>query len=95
MDLAIGARDTFVMTTLLARDGVGKIVPECTYPLTGVRCVNPGHTDLAVYLNKDEGVTVRETYGIELDELAKLVPVPLRRHEESAQRGSSGEAGAG
>jgi 3-oxoadipate CoA-transferase beta subunit len=35
MDLAIGARQTFVMMTLLTRDGRPKLVLECTYPLTG------------------------------------------------------------
>ena len=33
MDLATGARQTFVMMNLLSRDGHPKLVPECTYPL--------------------------------------------------------------
>ena len=49
MDLAIGAKQTFVMMTLLARDGSAKLVPECTYPLTGVGCVSRVYTDLAVF----------------------------------------------
>ena len=39
MDLAIGAKNVFVMMNLFAKDGVAKLVPECTYPLTGLRCV--------------------------------------------------------
>ncbi len=35
MDLAIGAKNVFVMMTLFAKDGTAKLVPECTYPLTG------------------------------------------------------------
>src|SRR6266446_893759 len=34
MDLAIGAKDVFVMMTLFAKDGCPKLVPSCTYPLT-------------------------------------------------------------
>ncbi|MCR6494337.1 3-oxoacid CoA-transferase subunit B [Cellulomonas sp. P24] len=79
MDLAIGARDTFVMMSLLTREGRSKIVPVCTYPLTGIGCVSRVYTDLAVFLLDGTGVTVRETYGIGFDELASLVPVPLRR----------------
>jgi 3-oxoadipate CoA-transferase beta subunit len=79
MDLAIGAKDTFVMMSLLTREGQSKIVPECTYPLTGVRCVSRVYTDLAVFLIDGSGVTVRETFGISFDALADLVHVPLRR----------------
>jgi len=78
MDLAIGAKDTFVMMSLLTREGQSKIVPECTYPLTGLGCVSRVYTDLAVFLLDSSGVTVRETFGISFAELADLVPVPLR-----------------
>ncbi len=77
MDLAIGAKDTFVMMNLLTRDGASKLVPECTYPLTGVACVSRVYTDLAVFLIQPDRVVVRDTYGIGFDELASLVPVPL------------------
>ena len=33
MDLAIGAKDVYVMMTLFGKDGSSKLVPECTYPL--------------------------------------------------------------
>ena len=49
MDLAIGAKRTFVMMNLLTRDGRSKIVPECSYPLTGVACVSRIYTDYAVF----------------------------------------------
>jgi 3-oxoadipate CoA-transferase beta subunit len=79
MDLAIGARDTFVMMNLLTRDGQSKLVAECTYPLTGVACVSRVYTDLAVFLIEPEAVVVRDTFGIGFDELAALVPVPLEQ----------------
>ncbi len=79
MDLAIGAKQTFVMMSLFIRDGQSKLVTECTYPLTGVGCVSRVYTDHGVFLIEDGGVTVRETYGMTFDELARRVPVPLRR----------------
>ena len=77
MDLATGAKDVFVMMTLLTRDGASKIVQACTYPLTGVGCVTRVYTDKAVFLTGPEGVHVRETFGCTLEELQELVPVPL------------------
>lgn len=79
MDLALGAKDTFVMMNLLTRDGQSKLVPECTYPLTGIGCVSRVYTDLAVFLIEPEGVVVRETHGVTFDELAELVAVPLQQ----------------
>lgn len=77
MDLAIGAKQTFVMMSLLSRDGSAKLVPECSYPLTGLRCVSRVYTDLAVFLIEPEGVVVRDLFGVEYDDLAALVEVPL------------------
>jgi 3-oxoadipate CoA-transferase beta subunit len=64
MDLANGAKDVFVMMSLFTRDGRPKLVPECTYPLTGLGCVSRVYTDHAVFLISADGVRVRETYGI-------------------------------
>lgn len=63
MDLALGAKQTFVMMRLLARDGSAKIVRECTYPLTGVGCVSRIYTDFAVFLIDGRGIVVRELAG--------------------------------
>ena len=81
MDLAIGAKQVFVMMTLFAKDGRAKLVPACTYPLTGVGCVNRVYTDLAVFEVGPGGATVRETFGMSYDELATRVDVPLAKSE--------------
>lgn len=77
MDLAIGAKQVFVMMTLFAKDGSAKLVPSCTYPLTGLGCVSRVYTDLAVFDISADGVTVRDTYGITRAELADRLDVPL------------------
>ncbi|HEX6448613.1 MAG TPA: 3-oxoacid CoA-transferase subunit B [Trebonia sp.] len=77
MDLAIGAKDVYVMMTLFTKKGESKLVPECTYPLTGVACVSRVYTDHAVFDIRDDGVHVLETFGITLEELRTRVDVPL------------------
>lgn len=74
MDLAIGARDVFVMMSLFTRDGAPKLVPELTYPVTGLGCVTRVYTDLAMFILGDGVATVRETYGTSLDDLATRLP---------------------
>lgn len=63
MDLAIGAKQVFVMTDLLAKDGTSKLVAECSYPLTGVGCVTRVYTDRAVFDVVDARFVVREAFG--------------------------------
>lgn len=78
MDLAIGAKRTFVMMELLTRDGQSKLVDHCTYPLTGLACVSRLYTDLAVFDLGPEGARVAEMVeGMSLDELRRLTGVPL------------------
>src|SRR5690242_11483298 len=65
MDLAIGAKNVYVMMTLFAKDGAAKLVPECTYPLTGLHCVRTVYTDYATFdIDQEAGASVRETFGI-------------------------------
>jgi 3-oxoadipate CoA-transferase beta subunit len=78
MDLAIGARSIYVMMTLFTKDGAPKLVPSCTYPLTGVGCVDRVYTDLATFAITPDGVTVRDTFGISVEELSDRLEVPLR-----------------
>jgi 3-oxoadipate CoA-transferase beta subunit len=78
MDLAIGAKRVFVMMTLFAKDGTPKLVPECTYPLTGVGCVDRVYTDVATFDLGPDGPVVTETFGVSYDELAERLDVELR-----------------
>ncbi|MFE0510644.1 3-oxoacid CoA-transferase subunit B [Streptomyces sp. NPDC058964] len=77
MDLAIGAKQVFVMMDLFTRDGTPKLVGECSYPLTGLACVNRVYTDLAVFDITPRGVGVRQTFGIDVRELADRLDLPL------------------
>ncbi|MDB5876437.1 MAG: 3-oxoadipate CoA-transferase, beta subunit [Ramlibacter sp.] len=78
MDLAIGARAVFVMMSLFDKDGDAKLVPVCTYPLTGLACVSRIYTEFATFLVLSSGVTVTETFGVSVDELADRLEVDLR-----------------
>jgi 3-oxoadipate CoA-transferase, beta subunit len=79
MDLAIGAKNVFVMMNLFAKDGAPKLVPECTYPLTGLHCVRTVYTDYATFdIDAEAGVRVRETFGIGMEELSSRMTVELR-----------------
>ncbi len=63
MELAIGAKDVYVMTDLIAKDGSSKVVRSCTYPLTGVGCGSRFYTDHAVFDVTPEGFRAREAFG--------------------------------
>jgi len=70
MDLAIGAKQVFVMMDHVTKTGESKIVEACTYPLTGVACVNRIYTDMAVLNVTPNGLTVLEMApGLTFDEL--------------------------
>lgn len=78
MDLAIGAKQTFVMMELLTRQGESKLVEACTYPLTAPNCVSRVYTDLAVFDLGPDGARVTEmSEGLTIDELRKLTGLPL------------------
>ena len=78
MDLAIGAKKTFVMMEHRTKQGESKLVAACTYPLTGIGCVSRIYTDLAVIDVTAQGLKVVEnTSGLSHDALQKLSGVPL------------------
>lgn len=65
------------MTSLFTKDGRPKLVPKCTYPLTGLACVSRVYTEYGVFLLAGGRVAVRETFGISLEELRERFVVPL------------------
>ena len=78
MDLAIGAKSVYVMMEHLTKKGESKIVAKCTYPVTGLACVNRIYTDLAVIDVTPQGLKVLEMVdGMTLPELVKLSGVPM------------------
>jgi len=78
MDLATGARQTWVMMDLLTRQGQSKVVERCTYPLTGIGCVKRIYTDLATLACTPEGLRLIDTVdGLSRTELEQLAGLPI------------------
>jgi 3-oxoadipate CoA-transferase, beta subunit len=78
MDLAIGAKKTYVMMEHTTKKGESKIVPQCTYPLTGIGCVSRIYTELAVIDVTPKGLKlVEKVEGLSLAELRALTAVEL------------------
>jgi 3-oxoadipate CoA-transferase, beta subunit len=78
MDIAAGAKKLIVCMEHTTKEGAPKIVRQCTYPLTGLACVDTIVTDLAVIDVKPEGLMLREMApGWSKEELQKLTGAPL------------------
>jgi 3-oxoadipate CoA-transferase beta subunit len=78
MDLAIGAKQVFVMMDHQTKSGESKIVAQCAYPLTGVACVDRIYTDLAVLDVTPAGLAVREMApGLTFEQLQAVTGAPL------------------
>jgi 3-oxoadipate CoA-transferase beta subunit len=79
MDLAVGAKQVFVMMEHQTKSGESKVVAQCSYPLTGVGCVSRIYTDLAVIDVTPEGLVVREMVSeLSFEELQRITGVPMR-----------------
>jgi 3-oxoadipate CoA-transferase beta subunit len=78
MDLAIGARQTWVMMDLLTKKGDSKVVAHCSYPLTGIGCVKRIYSELATLECTPQGLRLIDLVeGLGLAELEKLLGLPI------------------
>ena len=78
MDLASGAKQTWVMMDLLTKQGQSKLVSQCSYPLTGIGCVKRVYTDLATLACSPSGLRVIDMVpGLSLEALSQLIGLPL------------------
>ena len=73
MDLVSGADNIIVTMTHASKDGVSKLLKECTLPLTGKGCIKRVLTDLALLDIQDGRFVLRERApGVSIDEIVKL-----------------------
>jgi len=79
MDLAIGAKQTWVMMDLLTKQGQSKVVRACSYPLTGLACVSRIYTDLATLEVTDQGLKLIDAVsGLSHADLEALVGLTIQ-----------------
>lgn len=78
MDLAVGAKQVFVLMRHTMADQTPKILETCNYPLTGVGVVTRIYTDLAVIHVTPQGLQVHELHpGNSFEEVQALTRAPL------------------
>lgn len=78
MDLAIGAKQTWVMMDLLTKKGESKVVERCTYPLTGIACVKRIYTELCTLECTPQGLKLVDLVdGLTHAELERLINLPI------------------
>lgn len=78
MDLAIGAKQTWVMMDLLTKQGRSKVVSECSYPLTGIACVKRIYTDLCTLACGPHGLVLIDAVdGLSHAALEALIGLPV------------------
>ena len=79
MDLAVGAKEAWVMMDLLTKQGESKLVKACSYPLTGIGCIKRVYTDLATFDVTPSGFAVVDAVdGLSHQALEALVGLPLQ-----------------
>lgn len=71
MDLVASAENIIVAMQHCSRSGESKLLPECSLPITGIRCVKKIVTDLGVFeVSKDGGFVLKERApGVSVEEI--------------------------
>ena len=78
MDLAVGAKQTWVMMDLLTKQGASKVVQACSYPLTAIACVKRIYADLATLECTPQGLKlIDKVDGLTHAELERLLGLPI------------------
>ena len=78
MDLAIGAKQTWVMMDLLTKKGESKVVNACSYPITGIGCVKRIYSELATLECTPKGLLLVDMVdGLTHAELEKMLGLPV------------------
>lgn len=78
MDLAMGAKQTWVMMDLRTKKGDSKVVKACTYPLTGIGCVKRIYSELATLACTPNGLKlIDKVDGLAHTELENIVGLPI------------------
>jgi 3-oxoadipate CoA-transferase beta subunit len=78
MDLAVGAKQAWVMMDLLTKQGESKLVKQCSYPLTGIGCIKRVYTDLATFEVTPQGFALVDAVeGLSHKALEALVGLSL------------------
>ena len=78
MDLAIGAKQTWVMMDLLTKKGESKVVAQCSYPITGIACVKRIYSELATLECTPQGLKLIDMVeGLTHAELEKMLGLPI------------------
>lgn len=80
MDLAVGAKQTWVMMDLLTKQGESKVVKACSYPLTGIACVKRIYTDVCTLDFTPQGLRLVDLVdGLSHAELEKMIGLPIAK----------------
>ena len=80
MDLAVGAKQTWVMMDLLTKQGESKVVKACSYPLTGIACVKRIYTDVCTLDCTPQGLRLVDLVdGLSHAELEKMIGLPIAK----------------